>query len=104
MNRRSVVWCQKPDPDDDDAPEEVHIDFRIAADWVATDADQLLLPIVVLERDGQTPPDPYPAILKQYGGERLLNDMLMADQEVEEGTTWRLLRWNDELSIEPIEI
>jgi hypothetical protein len=48
----------------------------------------LILPVALLARNGQDRDDPRPGLLKQYGGEGLLNDLLMADVEVEKGTEW----------------
>lgn len=86
MNRRPVVWVPAPDEED---PEDFdrYIAFRVAGEWLAVDADQLILPIVLVERDGEEI-DEQPAILKQYGGEGLLNDLLMAEQDLEQGSEW----------------
>lgn len=77
--------------------------FRVAGEWVATDSDQLLLPIVVESKTTIEVEEEYPAVLKQYGGEGLLNDMLMSDAELEQGSRWVLLRTDSLLTIEPIE-
>jgi len=106
MNRRPVEWLPRPDLEDDDAPsEEQRLDFRLAADWVAVDADQLILPIVVIWKTGVRIEDSsgYRALLKQYGGEGLLNDMLLSDQLVEEGSEWRMIRYENRLTVEPLD-
>lgn len=86
MNRLPVVWVPAPDEDDPDDFDR-YVAFRLREDWLSVDADQLILPITITERDGEEI-DPRPAILKQYGGEGLLNDLLMADQQLEPGTKW----------------
>lgn len=87
MNRLPVYWVEVPDEDDDeDFDRSLH--FRLRDDWVAVDADQLILPISVLGRNGETFDGGQPGLLKQYGGEALLNDMLLDDAELERGTEW----------------
>lgn len=89
MNRLPVFWVQVPDEEDqEDVDRSIH--FRLREDWVSVDSDQLILPITILGRDGETFSDPQPGILKQYGGEGLLNDMLLSDEDVEAGTEWIL--------------
>lgn len=87
MNRLPVYWVEVPDEEDDDDTDR-HIHFRLADDWVAVDSDQLVLPITLLGRDGEDFDDPQRGLLKQYGGEGLLNDMLLSDEQVEQGTEW----------------
>lgn len=87
MNRLPVFWVPAPDEDDSEDWDR-YIAFRVREDWVAVDSDQLLLPVTLLERDGENLEDPQPGLLKQYGGEGLLNDMLMADEDLEKGTEW----------------
>lgn len=100
MNRIEVVWC--PKPDEDDGPKaENSIEFRVTEEWVATDQDQLILPISLLERDGNVLDEPSPAVLKQYGGEQVLNSMLLADQDLEPGSTWRITRNQRRRRVEP---
>lgn len=89
MNRIEVVWCEVPDEEDQDDTDR-YICFRLRDSWFAVDSDQLILPITLTERNGTTLDDPVPAILKQYGGEGLLNDMLLSDQDLEAGTEWML--------------
>lgn len=101
MNRIPVVWCESPD--DDDEVQLHSITFRLRDSWVATDADQLLLPVTVLKRDEQDI-EPVPALLKQYGGEALLNDLLLADEELDEGTTWRITTGGSRRTIEPADL
>lgn len=103
MNRRTVEWLGSPDEDEEYPSDGYELQFRVASDWVAVDADQLLLPIVVLDKSTITVEEPYPAILKQYGGEGLLNDLLMADRELEEGSEWVLLRTENLLTMEPLD-
>lgn len=98
MNRRPVEWLARPDDDQDELPE---MTIRIAASWVAVDSDQLILPVVVLDKTGINVNEPYTAIFKQYGGEGLLNDMLMSEQEFEEGSEWLILRHHNLLTVEP---
>lgn len=81
----------------------LELTFRIAEEWVAVDADQLILPIVVEDKTTISVEDEYRALLKQYGGESLLNDMLMSDQDVEQGTRWILLRTDSLLTIHPLD-
>lgn len=88
MNRLPVFWVQRPDEDAD--VDTRSITFRVTEDWLATDSDQLILPITLLERDGEevNGGDGHPGLLKQYGGEGLLNDLLMDERELESGSVW----------------
>lgn len=97
MNRLDVFWLQRPDEDEEDSNITTHyraMRFRLTDGWVATDADQLVLPVSIIwrtEDDGMVMEyDGLPGLLKQYGGERLLNDLLLADQEPKKGTEWVL--------------
>lgn len=87
MNRLPVFWVPAPDEDDTDDFER-YISFRVREDWLAVDSDQLIIPVTLTERDGTTLDEPQPGLLKQYGGEGLLNDILMADQDLEPGSRW----------------
>lgn len=101
MNRVEVVWVESPD---EDAPQgaENSIRFRVTEEWVATDQDQLLLPITLIERDGEETEDGgVPAILKQYGGDAVLNSMLLADQDLEPGSEWVITRTKHRRTVEP---
>lgn len=89
MRRLPTVWVEAPDEDDPDDFSR-YIAFRLRDEWAAVDRDQLVLPITVLERDGRELDDPEPALLMQYGGEGLLNQMLMAEGDIEAGSTWLL--------------
>lgn len=87
MNRLPVFWVQRPDDDDpDDTERSIH--FRVTEDWLAVDNDQLILPITLIARNGDDLDDSQPGLLKQYGGEGLLNDLLMADDDLEAGSEW----------------
>lgn len=91
MNRLPVFWVQRPDEDSDDPAETTRsISFRVTEDWLSTDADQLILPIRLLERNGEevNGGDGHAGLLKQYGGERLLNDLLMDEEALESGSHW----------------
>mgnify|MGYP000022830488 CR=1 FL=1 len=102
MKRKSVEWLASP-ADDDEAPADGYeLHFRLAADWFAVDSDQLILPITVLDKTTIDVQEPYPAILKQYGGEGLLNDMLLSDGELEQGSEWYLIRTEQRLDVEPV--
>jgi hypothetical protein len=94
MNRRPVFWCQAPDTDDPEAGDLATLDFRVAGDWLAVDADQLVMPVVVIGRNYQEV-EPTTGLLKQYGGESLLNDLLLADQDLDEGSEWRITTGQD---------
>lgn len=87
MNKIPVFWVPAPDEDDPDDFDR-YIAFRLREEWVAVDNDQLILPVSLLERDGQELEGPQPGILKQYGGEGLLNEMLMSDGDLEKGSEW----------------
>lgn len=102
MNRLPVEWLAQPDEEEELPSDGLELHFRLADEWVATDADQLLLPIVVEEKTTITVEEEYRALLKQYGGESLLNDMLMSDQELEQGSRWVLLRTDSLLTIHPL--
>lgn len=100
MNRIEVVWCESPE---EDAPRdsENSITFRVADEWLATDQDQLLMSIMLLSRDGDDLDEPVPAILKQYGGEQVLNSMLLDEQELEQGSEWTIRRTSHRRTVEP---
>lgn len=105
MKRRPVEWLPAPDEEDETDSPFKQIVFRVVEQWVATDQDQLLLPIRVLEKtDVSIEGDGYTAVLKQYGGEGLLNDMLMADQDLDRGSTWKVTRWENRLEVEPADV
>jgi len=101
MNRLPVEWLASPEDDEELPSDGLELSFRLSDDWVATDADQLILPIIVQDKSTIVVEDEYPALLKQYGGEGLLNDMLMSDQAVEQGSSWVLTRTASMLSIDP---
>lgn len=103
MNRRAVEWLAAPDEDDEPPEDGLELHFRVTAEWFAVDADQLLLPIEVQDKTTIEVEEPYPAILKQYGGEGLLNDMLLSGQDLEQGSEWVLLRTDRLLTVEPVE-
>lgn len=86
MNRLPVFWVPAPDEDDRDDFDR-YLAFRVRANWLSVDSDQLILPVTIFERDGEEVPS-QPGLLKQYGGEGLLNDLLMSEQELEEGSQW----------------
>lgn len=102
MNRRPVEWLASPSDDEDAPPDGYELTFRLAGDWFAVDSDQLVLPIVVEDKTTITVEDEYTAILKQYGGEGLLNDMLISEQDLEEGSRWVLMRNEQLLSVDPL--
>lgn len=103
MNRRTAEWLPRPDSDDDDAPNtEQRMDFRVAGEWFTVDSDQLVMPIYVIEKTGIEAGEGYPALLKQYGGEKLLNDLLLADEPLEQGSTWRMIRYENRLTVDPL--
>lgn len=89
MKRLPVFWVSAPDEQETDDFER-SITFRVTDDWLAVDSDQLILPITLIERDGEQLDEPEPGLLKQYGGEMLLNDLLLAEQDLEAGTRWLL--------------
>lgn len=99
MIRKPVEWLGRIDPDDD--RESRQMVFRVTGSWVAIDDDQLILPIEVLEKTDVTIDESYSGLLKQYGGEGLLNDMLMSEQDPEEGSEWVLDRYQNYLDISP---
>lgn len=100
MNRRETIWC--PAPAEDDDRHDHYVIFRLADDWLAVDGRELILPIILLERDGNTLDDPFPAILKQFGGQSLLNDMLLSDYDVVEGSEWTISRTADRTVIDGV--
>lgn len=87
MNRLPVFWVGRPD-EDDPSDDERSIAFRVTDDWLAVDSDQLILPVTLLARDGNDFQEGKPGLLKQYGGESLLNDLLLADADLSAGSTW----------------
>lgn len=102
MNRLSKVWVPRPEEDDDQ--QNPYVIFRITDNWLFTDSDQLFLPISLLERNGEQVENGGQEVLAQYGGEELLNDLLLADQDLEKGSTWILQRTLGQLSVEPHEV
>lgn len=91
MNRLPVFWVQRPDPDGEDPAEtERSIAFRLTDDWVSVDADQLILPIALTSRNGEDFDEAKTGLLKQYGGEGLLNDILLDGEPLEKGSHWVL--------------
>ena len=101
MNRVDVVWVQKPDEDAEKGAEN-SITFRVTDEWVATDQDQLLLPITLLSRNGDELAESQPAVLKQYGGEQVLNSILLDDtQDLKPGSTWTIRRTAHRRTVEP---
>lgn len=82
-----MFWVGRPDEDDPDNSER-SIHFRVTEEWLAVDSDQLILPVALLGRDGDTFAEPKPGLLKQYGGEGLLNDLLLSSQDLGKGTEW----------------
>lgn len=103
MKRLAVEWLAGVAEDEEMPANGLEMTFRVADDWVATDSDQLLLPIVVEDKTTIEVEEEYTAILKQYGGEGLLNDMLMSDVDLEQGSRWVLMRTDSLLTVEPIE-
>lgn len=103
MNRVEVVWCENPGDEDEHPAErgENSITFRVTDEWVATDQDQLLMMVTLLARDGEELAEPVPAILKQYGGEQVLNSMLLNDQDLEKGSEWTIRRTAIRRTVEP---
>lgn len=101
MNRLPVEWLGTPQEDEEYPEDGFEMVFRLADAWVAVDSDQLILPITVEHKSTIVVEDEYRALLKQYGGEGLLNDMLMSDQELKQGSRWLLFRTDSLLTIEP---
>ena len=103
MNRLPVFWV--PAPEEEDADDfERYIVFRLRETWLSVDSEQLILPVTLLERDGNRLEESQVGILKQFGGEGLLNDILLSDQEFETGSEW-LLSHQEGIgrSIEPVQ-
>lgn len=101
MNRLPVEWLAAPGEEDEIPDDGLELAFTLREPWVAVDADQLILPITVEDKTTITVEEPYDALLKQYGGEGLLNDMLLADADLEAGSSWVLIRLEQLLTIEP---
>lgn len=94
MERKRLEWISTPEPDKDDELGETWLEFRLAGEWYSTDNEKLYLPITVLDspdHDGE----PYSAILSQYGGESLLNDLLLCGEPgLDAGDEFRVTRQN----------
>lgn len=75
-----VVWCPRYDPDEYDS--EPYLIFELEEETFAVDSDQVILRIILLERNGEEV-DRQPAYLKQYGGPSLMLQMLDLDLEDE---------------------
>lgn len=90
FHRLDAVWVEAPEEDDDDDLER-SLTFRLRDQFAVVDRDQLVLPITVLERNGEALEEPKPAMLMQYGGEGLLNDLILeADYQPEAGMKFLL--------------
>lgn len=101
MDRIPVIWAERPDEEDEFG--DSYLIVSLQSSWVAVDQDQLVCRVELVERDGTTLDEPEEALLKQYGGEGLLNQMLMSDQDVEQGSWWSV--HHDEVhgvTIEPV--
>lgn len=91
MNRRRIEWIDAPDAEEGEPIE--WLSFRVAGEWYATDAEKLYLPITVLASSAMEVQEPYPAMLAQYGGESLLNDLALNDEQpLEQGAEYRVSR------------
>lgn len=101
MNRIQVEWLASIGDEDDKDFKQMKV--RIREEWVAVDSDQLILPITVIDKSTISVEESYPALLKQYGGESLLNDMLMSDQKLEAGSKWTIMRDAAGLGIQPLD-
>jgi hypothetical protein len=97
-----VEWLAGVAEDEEMPADGLEMVLRLADEWVATDSDQLVLPIVVESKTTIEVEEEYRALLKQYGGEGLLNDMLMSDQDLEQGSRWVLMRTESLLTVEPL--
>jgi len=94
--RLPVFFVPRPDEDAEGPDRNPYIAFDLLGDWVAVDRDKLHCLVELTERNGETYDHPREGLLSQYGGEKLLNDMLLDDQPVAEGSTW-LLSYDSEL-------
>jgi hypothetical protein len=66
-----------PRPRDDEREGDKYLAFTLTNDWVAIDGEKLLMPVEVTERNGQTFDEPRRGLLSQYGGHKLLNQLLL---------------------------
>lgn len=77
--------------------------FRVVDDWFAVNDEQLILPIKLLARDGTDLDEPQKGLLKQYGGESMLNDVLVEllqdGDEIDETTRWEIVHSEDRRTI-----
>lgn len=66
-----------PRPQQDESEGDKYIAFTLREPWVAVDGDKLILPISLTERNGQTLQEPRDALLSQFGGHKLLTQLLL---------------------------
>lgn len=95
MNERSCWWVQRPngEPDEETVQDYEYLKFRLADEWWSINSrDQLILPIVPLERltseAGVQDVTGDPGLLAQYGGAKLGMSMLGSGNEPSQGTEW----------------
>lgn len=84
-----VMWCSNPSEDDEDGPQHPDLTFKVIFPAYSVDQDQLILPVLVTEKDGDTV-EPTRARLKQYGGETILREIAFSDQPFVAGSKWNL--------------
>lgn len=99
-NRLPVFWCQAPDEEEDVGFHS--LTFRITDDWFAVDSDQLILPVTVVARDGDDV-EPVTGLLKQYGGEAMLNDLLVEALNGDETPRTWCIQHGDRRQIYPVD-
>jgi hypothetical protein len=92
MKSLDTVYVPRPSDDDDG---EKYIAFELVSDWFAVDGEKLLAHILLTERNGNTLSEPFEAILSQYGGHRLLTQLLLDLSEPPEPGDEFLLEYDE---------
>lgn len=92
MNEIPVIWCPRFDPEEYET--EPYLIFELEEETFAVDSDQVILRVILLERNGEEV-DRQPAYLKQFGGASLMLQMLDLDLEAplylqHDGTSYQL--------------
>lgn len=88
---RTLDTFYVPRPQEDESEGSKYLAFRLTDTWVAVDGDKLIMPVELTERNGQTLDEPREGLLSQYGGHRLLNQLLLdLDDRPEEGDEFLL--------------
>lgn len=73
---KSLDTFYVPRPSEEDR-ESKYLAFTLKSDWFAVDGEKLIAHVDLTERNGQTLEEPREGLLSQYGGHRLLTQLLL---------------------------